>query len=239
MSEKTQNFLARFAQLEKLAAREARQPESWGLMANVRVAKERNAIFRRNARDIELLAKLRNVLVHERDARYGPRYLAEPLPELVTQLENIIQQIEKPARVVQHFQVPVHEFAPDDSMVEVLRFLAVQEFSQTFVRIEGALQILSANTIQRWLGHNATDELIECTVPVSKVLEYQELADEVLFASRETTLVAALETFNGERHPHLAALVITENGRENETPLALLTPSDLGRVTQILEGKSP
>lgn len=239
MSEQTQIFLARFAQLEKLAAKAARQDESRGLMANVRAAKERNAIFRRNASDIELLAKLRNVLVHERDARFGPRYLAEPLPELVAQLNNIIQQIEKPALVVQHFQVEVREFEPGDSMVEVLRFLAAQEYSQTFVRVEGKLKILTANTIQRWLGHNATDELIECTVPVSQVLEYQEQSDELLFAPRATTLVAALDAFNGEKYPHLAALVITEHGRDNEKPLALLTPSDLGRVSQILEGKAP
>ncbi|MCE8012939.1 hypothetical protein [Billgrantia desiderata] len=239
MSEQTEIFLARFAQLEKLAAREARQDESRGLMANVRVAKERNPVIRRNASDIKLLAKLRNVLVHERDARYAPRYLAEPLPELVAQLVNIIQQIEKPARVVQHFMVSVREFEPGDSMVKVLRFLAAQEFSQTFVRIEGRLKILTANTIQRWLGHNATDELIDCTESVSNVLGYQELPDELLFAPRETTLVAALDAFDGVKHPHLAALVITEHGRENEEPLALLTPSDLGRVTQILEGKVP
>lgn len=239
MSEQTENFLARFVQLEKLAARESRQDESRGLMANVRLAKERNAIFRRNASDIELLAKLRNVLVHERDARFGPRYLAEPLPELVAQLDNIIQQIEKPARIAQHFQLPIREFSPGDSMVEVLRFLAAQEFSQTFVRVEGTLRILTANTIQRWLGHNAMDELIECTVPVSQVLAYQELPDELRFASRETTLVAALDAFDGEKHPHLAALVVTEHGRENEKPLALLTPSDLGRVARILEGREP
>ncbi|ATJ83385.1 hypothetical protein ACFPTY_10215 [Halomonas beimenensis] len=239
MSEQTEIFLARFARLEKLAAREARQEESRGVMANVRVAQERNAIFRRNASDIELLAKLRNVLVHERGARFGPRYLAEPLPELVVQLDNIIQQIEKPALVVQHFQVPIREFDPDDSMVEVLHFLASQDFSQTFVRVDGALRILTANTIQRWLGRNATDELIECTVPVSQVMAYQELPGELRFASRQTTLVSALDAFDGEKHPHLAALVITEHGREHEKPLALLTPSDLGRVSQILEGKAP
>ncbi|MDZ7852313.1 MAG: hypothetical protein U5L98_06605 [Halomonas sp.] len=239
MSGQTQIFLAHFAQLEKLAAREARQEESRGLMANARVAKERNPIFRRNASDIELLAKLRNVLVHERDARFGPRYLAEPLPELVAQLDNIIQQIEKPALIVQHFQVPIQEFQPHASTQEVLEFLAQQDFSQTFVRDGKDLRILTANTIQRWLGHNASQELIDCTVPVHEVLEHQELSDELLFAARETTLVAALDAFDGVKHPHLAALVITEHGRENEKPLALLTPSDLGRVTQILEGKVP
>jgi hypothetical protein len=115
MSKQIDVFLTRFAQLEKLAAREARADESRGLMANVRQAKVRSPVIRRNVSDIELLSKLRNVLVHERDARYGTRYLAEPLPELVVQLENIIQQIEKPARVIQHFQAQVDEFGLDDS----------------------------------------------------------------------------------------------------------------------------
>lgn len=237
MSKQTQTFLACFAKLEKLAAKEARKREENGFLANVSLAKERNPIVRRNANDIEMLAKLRNVLVHVRDSRFDPRYLAEPLPELVTLLENIIQQIEKPARVVQHFKAQIDEFAPDDTMVEVLRFLAMKDFSQTFVRIGDALHILTAGTIQRWLGHNATDELIDCTVSVGTVLDHKEELCELIFADRRTTLAEALVTFDSEKNPRLAALVITETGRATETPMALLTPTDLGAVTRILEGR--
>lgn len=234
MSQQTQEFLTLFARLEKLAAKAAGQEARQEFMADIKAAQRKSSIFHRNFDDLRMYAKLRNVLVHE---RHESRYLAEPLPELIEHLAKLIGQIEKPALVVQHFKQQIHEFQPGDSMRDVLEFLAKQDFSQTFIRDEGALKILTANTIQRWLGHHASDELIDCTVSVSEVLEYRELNRELIFAPRHTTLVDALDTYDSEKNPHLVALVITEKGRETETPMALLTPSDLGSVTRILEGK--
>lgn len=229
----TQKFLDLFTRLEALARRAAGHDAGSAFIGNIDKARQKSRIFRANYDDLKMYARLRNVLVHE---RHESRYLAEPIPELVEHLARLISQIENPPRVLEHFRREVDEFTPDDCMVDVLGFLAQQNFSQTFVRIDGELHILTAGTIQRWLGHNATEELVDCTVSLGEVLKYKERLCEVMFFRRDATLIDALDAFDSEKNPRLAAIVITESGHSSQVPLALLTPSDLADVTRILEG---
>lgn len=239
MSDQTQRFLTLFAEAEGLVAHAARSDGSLnreGFSDNLREAERRDGRFRRIRDALRACATLRNVLVHE---RYDFQYLAEPRQELVDRLQNIVENLKNPPKVIQHFKNEVREFSLADRIDIVLTYIATNEYSQVAVRRDGKLDLLSANTIQRWLAHHAEQALVELDVPLSEVLRFREPETvEIRFADRGTTLSAAQEFFYGGQADSLLALIITERGKADEKPMAFVTPWDLGRLAHILEGRS-
>jgi len=236
----TERFLSLFAEAEGLVAaaagRSGSAPGKESFTSNLREADRRDGRFRRVSEVLRVSASLRNVLVHE---RFEAQYLAEPRLELVDQLQRIVDSLKNPPKVTQHFRNEVREFSPDDRIDEVLRYTATKDYSQVVVRSNDALDLLSANTIQRWLAHHADQSLVELDIPVAEVLSYREPDTvEIKFSGRDTTLVAALEHFYGGQADSLLALIITENGKATEQLLAFVTPWDLGKLAHILEGKT-
>lgn len=237
MTDQTQRFLTLFAEAERLTADAAGRSsgDQNGFSDNLRAAEQRDGRFRRIRDALRACASLRNVLVHE---RFESKYLAEPRRELVDQLERIVENLKNPPKVIQHFKNEVREFSPSDRMDSVLAFTAANEYSQVVVRVDGKLDLLSANTIQRWLAHHAKQSLVDLDVPVSEVLSFREPRTiEIRFADRNTTLSAAQEHFYGGQADSLLALIITERGMAEEQVLAFVTPWDLGQLANILGGK--
>lgn len=235
----TERFLTLFAEAEGLVAaaagRSSTDTGKESFASNLREVDRRDGRFRRVSNVLRACASLRNVLVHE---RFESQYLAEPRLELVEQLQRIVDNLKNPPKVTQHFRNEIREFSPEDRIDEVLRYTATKDYSQVVVRCNGTLDLLSANTIQRWLAHHADQLLVELDVPVAQVLSHREPdTEEIKFADRETTLVIALEYFYGGQADSLLALIITEKGKATEKPLAFVTPWDLGKLAHILEGK--
>ncbi len=237
MSELTERFLQLFTDAERLVAAAAQRPDSASqresFMSNLRDAEKRDSRFKADTgTTLRACASLRNVLVHE---RYKARYLAEPRQELVDELQRLIDRLHNPPRVIQHFKCSIREFSEADAIGAVLRYTAEHDFSQVAVRRAGRLELLSANTLQRWLAHHAAAAIIELDVTVADVLQYREPgATEIRFAPRECTLTDAQAAFAGGQSENLLSLVITERGRAEEKPLALVTPWDLGALAGLL-----
>lgn len=231
MSTITQSFLDLFSELETLVANATNQSKPGSVIKNFNSLCDKKPFYRQYKDDMQKLANLRNVLVHERANK--TEYLAQPLPCVIDKLEKLIGLFNKPALVYQYFKPEIKVFQSTDSMTDLLRYLGDKDYSQALVRIGDELNVLSANTIQRWLAKHVSAEIIELNVPIAEVMVHQELQKEIAIASKQTTLIDALEYFH--KNTQLVTLAITENGKNNETVISLLTSYDLPEIYRILE----
>lgn len=150
-----------------------------------------------------------------------------------------MRSLQDSPRVIQHFRRRLREFAPDDPIIEVLAYTSANNFSQVAVRVDGRLDLLSSNTIHRWLADQASVGLVDLGVRIRQVLSHREAeCDELRFAPRGTTIDEALDFFHEGQSRKLVALIITENGRAEEKPLAFLTVWDLAEAARLLDGQT-
>jgi len=231
MSSITQSFLNSFSELETLISKAAKKSKSDSVVKNYNVLCDKKSFFRKYKIDMQQLSGLRNVLVHERINK--TEYLAEPLPSVLFKLEKLIGLFNKPKLVINHFKSEVKEVLSTELMTDLLSYLGDKDYSQALVRTNSDLNVLSANTIQRWLAKHAKDEILELNVPVADVMNYQEGCTEIELESKSLTLIDALDYF--QVNTQLVILVITENGKKNEKVISLLTTYDLPKIYEILE----
>ena len=237
MSAQVVRFLDLFTELEQeVAVIAGRRVRDLSFADKLREAAAKDRRVRENMLFFEACRKLRNVLVHQ---RFNGRFVADPSPALVEELARTLRLLRDPPRVIQHFRREPREFSPDDPITEVLTYTSVNDFSQVVVRAEGRLDLLSSNTIHRWLADQASVGLVDLGVQVRKVLSHRETdCDEMRFASRQTTVDEALNFFHEGQSRKIVALIITENGRAEEKPLAFLTVWDLAEAARLLDGQA-
>lgn len=236
MDDLTKRFLALFAEAEKLVASAAgRSSGRNGFSSNLTVAQQKDIRFRRFSEELRVSADVRNLLSHQ---RFRSDYPVAPSPSLTKALEHAVTTLKNPPKVINHFRPKeLREFSPEDDIAEVLAYTTHHNFSQVLVRRSGKLDLLSSNTIHRWLASCVDVELVDLNIPVSKVLRFKEpKRTEIQFSNRHTDLFDALSLFQGGQAKSLLALVITERGKSEEKPLAFVTPWDLGELSRLLGG---
>lgn len=239
MSDLTKRFLALFAEAEKLVASAAGRgtSERASFASNLTLAQEKDLRFRRFNEELRVSADVRNLLSHQRFRRDYP---IAPSPSLTKALEHAVSTLKNPPKVIHHFRPKeLREFSPEDGIAEVLSYTSLHNFSQVIVRRSGKLDLLSSNTIHRWLASCVDLELVDLNVPISRVLKFKEpKRTEIRFCDRHTDLFDTLTLFQGGQARSLLALVVTERGKPEEKPLALVTPWDLGELSRLLDGTS-
>ena len=237
MSDPTDRFLGLFAEVEKLVAAAAGKGAAGrnGFSSNLALAQQKDLRFRRFQEELRVSADVRNLLAHQ---RFRSRHPVTPSPALTKALEHAVTSLKNPPKVIHHFgRKDLREFSPSDGIAEVLSYTSLHNFSQVLVRRSGKLDLLSSNTIHRWLASCVGLDLVDLAVPVSKVLKFKEpKRTEIRFSHRNTDLFDALSLFQGGQAESLLALVVTERGKPEEKPLAFVTPWDLGELSRILGG---
>ena len=235
MSERTQAFLTAFAGLEKAINSKFDEDGYKAFRTQIRELAKTNSLIRRYKEDIDLYADLRNVLVHN---RFKGNYLAEPLPEITNQLRELASKLISPPRIIDSFSVEIREFSLNDSMKSVYTFLGDKDHSQVFYRNKvGRLGCLSARTLQRWAAHQVEIGLIDLETPIATVLQYSENLAEVSFVPRGAIVTDAQKYFGNLNSPFQVAVIVTENGKPTEKPLALVTAWDLGEIERLINGE--
>jgi CBS domain-containing protein len=165
--------------------------------------------------------------------RLGNRYLAAVDEEVADHLEGIVRALTRGKDVYSVFQRAVTVTEVDAPVGEALTVMSRLSLSQLPVyRNRVFVDLLTADTVARWLGANVHDELADLTVPVREVLRHKEGLEKYAFISRDESLFEVIEAF--DRHTHrgerLSALLITQQGRETETLLGIVTAYDLPRA---------
>jgi len=202
----------------------------------LRKAAQSNPVVRRYEKDLEKLRELRNAIVHD-----GEELLAEPTEKAVELAEHIAKHLQEPPRVEQFFCHPVLSVPPDAPVAEAVRLMYEHDYSQVpVVRNDEVVDLLTTNTVARWLGALAAEEIFSVKeTPVEEVLKYAEEAETWECIARHATLFEVLERFayHEREGRRLAALLVTHSGKPKEKPLGIITPWDLAKIHREIAGR--
>lgn len=228
-------FLAAFNEIEGFLREEldAKKSDSFKWMATQ--AAKRSIITRDQADDLKEYAELRNAISHGEYRDFRP--IAEPLQETVDEIEALRDSLLCPVLALdvagQGDKVVI--FGPGDQIQDALR--AIRETGHTqFPIYDGGkcVGLLTTNAIARWvaaeLGHGET---IPPTT-IDAALELSGRHDQAVFLPRTATTAAAIDAlstpFDTGALPRLA--IITEHGRPDQRPIAVLGATDLPALAQ-------
>lgn len=187
---------------------------------------------------LKAFARLRNAIQHSR--YYDGKPIAEPVLEIVERVEKLSEQIVHPPTAYAQFrgQRPT-VFAHTAAISDVLAAIREFDFSQFPIydesgRYEG---MLTTNCIARWLADRlAVDGLVE-SQPISTVMTFAEIHETGKFLPRTASAAEAIGRLAPRQDGILPpiALIITETGRHEEKPLAIIVAGDLPTLTAALD----
>lgn len=108
---------------------------------------------------------------------------------------------------------------------EIIQIMYKKSYSQIPIKcVDGRYRLLTSNTVTRWVADSMGRGLNFDTC-VGDILKFSEGIEAVVFLGRRANLYQVLAEF--EAHPGLTAVLITEHGRDTETPLGIVTVSDV------------
>lgn len=225
-------FMAAFNEIEshlKVQLRFKREDEFSRVLASMR----RGRFSTRQIDQLQDFSYLRNGIAHGK--YYGSDPIADPTDKAVADIEQLRDQLIKPALVRDVIpQGSVQSVAPEQPLQAALRLVREQDFSQVpvYAQPTNYVGLLTTNAIARWVAANTDDEgtLAEAGT-VAGALECREPAERAKLVGRFTTAVQAFNLLtdnNGGIPP--VALIVTENGATSEIPLTIVTAADLGRL---------
>lgn len=234
--ERIERFEAAYNRIDK-ALEEAAGRDKGGrrrtYAARVRSAANR---MRRIGKHVDFLleiGELRNAIVHNRTG--DGHYIAIPLEETVTRLEEIERSLFAPERVVPKFQCAVRTVDADDSLSDVADAIRTTGFTRFPVYRSGSfLGLLTSDGLVREFAGKVTGGRLEVQlgeVRVADALEVDRRRERTAFVSRETPVDDVEVLFR--ENPRLEAVIITEHGRLTEKPMGLITPSSVLRTAAV------
>jgi CBS domain-containing protein len=182
-------------------------------------------------------ASLRNAISHSRF--YDGHPIAEPVQEVVDEIEHLRDQITSPPKALTVLgSRQVYLTRPSDPISAVLERIARFDYSQVPVYDDiRYVGILTTNAIARWLAHQLElNQGLAEGEPVHRVLEFAEPHERARLARPAITAAEALDQLahGGEGRTPVTALIVTEGGRPTDTPLRMITSSDLSALSAAL-----
>ena len=129
---------------------------------------------------------------------------------------------------------------PASEVSKALRVIRLQGFAQIPIYEDHKfIQLLTTNTISRWVAKDLADNNVLDARTIGDVLEMVKKIDDAVFLSRDITAQEAVDALiNPDKNGRLPyAAIVTETGKRNEQPLRIITSSDLAVLIEALNGR--
>ena len=185
----------------------------------------RNLAVKKYKNDLQIFADLRNVMVHKKLVPNS--YIAQPTDKVVKHIEQIEEEIKSPEKVYPLFKRNVVQFNHDDLFTEVLKTINEKKFTHfPIYRNKELIGLLTEKGITVWLANHLKEETINLKKTfVEEIVLEDKNRNNYLFIKKEMSVEVAADLLKNDRR--LDALLITDNGKKTETPIGIITPSDL------------
>jgi predicted transcriptional regulator len=194
----------------------------------LKTAAAKDMVFRRYQDELFVLGDLRNVLVH--NDRFDGRTIAEPLPHIVDEFEEIWKLVQNPDRV-SVFEREVMYCFWEDKLEKALQIMKKHKILQIPIIEKGVIkEVLTGNHIASWLAGQESVVLSE--VKISEVLLKAEYRNNFTVIPRSMSVYEAAEisknSFKLEpKNRYYDALIITKNGKPNEKMTGIVVMKDI------------
>lgn len=231
-------FLDAFHTIEQTLR--ARSPRSFGKNQEgfSDLVRESKDLVDGQKQKLHQFSRLRNAIVHNPYSD-GAVPIANPRDDVVQWIEKQAIYIEQPPLVKDVLKLQPPKVLADDDDVSLFLALAGEptNFSQAPVRNHGGkLLLITTNAVARWVAETyvpgvgvALDEAC-----VGNFAKFAEEGDRLILKQRDLRAVEAARIFGGSLGNPPAAIVLTENGKDSETPLGMCVQSDVAALRQSL-----
>lgn len=225
-----QKFIDLYNELDQLFATALNQLDYIPFREKIRELETKHSIVRRYSQDLVLFGNLRNAIAHKTK---GGIPIAEPVNDAVFQFSRIIEEFKNPLRVIPAFQFEIFSVAPDTPLIDLLQEMKTQNFSQApILGADGkVIEVISTNTISRWLFAEYENQLIDLTAAkISDLMPHIETKENYGLISRNTTVYEAAEIYlkrSKEKKSQLDCLIITQNGKPTEKLIGIVCIEDI------------
>ena len=195
-----------------------------------------NFIVRKYEDDLVDFGRLRNAIIHNSNEQF---VIAEPHDDVVEKIEHIAQLLTTPPKAINAIiDRDVLCVQNDVSLKDVIKLIATSEFSNIPVFKNGGLiGVANGQRILDVLGRQIVknkniDDFIS-NITIEDVLLEPVPYKNYDVVSKEATIEEILNLFNKNRK--LLTVLITKSGTLNETPIGIITTSDVIYLNEILD----
>ncbi|SFH92714.1 CBS domain-containing protein [Pisciglobus halotolerans] len=185
----------------------------------------RNSGVKQYKSELQAFADLRNVMVHKKV--FPGQYIADPTDTVVEEIEKIEREIKNPNKVFPIFKREVVCFQTTDYFSKLLKIIQTHKFTHFPIYENSQLVgVLTENGIASWLANYADEGQVQFDqIKVGEILKEDEKSSNYLVIRKEMSVDVAAELLRNNQE--VKALLITEEGKKEETLLGIVTPSDL------------
>jgi len=227
-----QKFLDHYNELDQALAKTLGQSDYESFSQRIRQLILRNPVVRRYKDDLHQLGNLRNAIAHQ--SRDG-RAIAEPFDETVSLLQRILEEFKNPKRVIPEFQFEVFSVRSETRLINLLTEMKEKDFSQAPILddLGNIIEMISTNTISRWLFGEYKNQLINLTeAKISDLIPYIETKENYSLISRNTSIFGTTEIYfkkSKEKESKLDCMIITHSGKPSEKLMGIVCIEDIAK----------
>ena len=186
--------------------------------------------------DLTKYAKLRNVIVHEKtEVGY---YIAEPNNEIVLHIEKISAIFNKPNYALMIATKNVISFDTEDSILLVVQSIKEYGYSQYPVyKDKSFIGLLTNGHIFRWIAEHVQNGMLDLTEIKVKDIITNVVEHPINFVPKHMDIFEVEEIFEiaHQKKTDIEAVIITENGYQDEAPLGIITAWDLIEIDYAID----
>lgn len=184
-------------------------------------AAEKERWLRRFEKQLDVLRIARNNVEHE---VLDGLPVTEPTDWAASRIRALRSSILYPSSI-EEFTHGVECGDAFTSVSDVIRLMYEKSYSQIPIKCDdGRYRLLTTNTVTRWVAASVVKPL-DLDTCVGDVLPFSEEGLTAVFVGRRANIFQVLQEF--ESNPGLTAVLITDSGRDTETPLGIVTVWDL------------
>jgi predicted transcriptional regulator len=202
----------------------------------LRVGAKNHPIIETYIRDLEQYAKLRNAMVHgKNEIEY---YIAEPNIKVVEHIEKIAAILGRPNFALSIATKEVVYYDSSESILSVIDGIKEYGYSQYPIYTDHACDgLLSTGTIIKWMATNGVRSFSSLADVKTSEIMRGVIPAPLMFVPKNMNIFEVEDLFETahKNKRDLGAVIITENGKLNETPLGLITAWDLIEIDYTTE----
>lgn len=197
---------------------------------------KKDQFVKNNLEVLESISNLRNVLIHEE----GSIIMAVPSEESIGILEKIVTRLNQPILLLDLFSSQVVTLEENSPISDALALMNNKGITHIPVYSNGTYKaVLTGSVIARWLGSvsqgNQRIAFDSQFVKIQHLLKHHETTDQATLLPRNMTVDQFINQY-GSKASNTTTFLITQNGKINEKPLAIITTSDYPRIWGAFEG---
>lgn len=228
MSDNAETFLGTFNEVEKFLKNNYNGSKHASFRILLLKATRFHPIIRKHKNDLITYGDLRNAIMHnfEKDGEA----IAVPRDKVVKHFVEIWDEIKNPEKVDIFFK-NVYTCNVNDSLDKALGLVHEHKISQIpIIENDLIIDILNSLQIVEWMA--GSDEIIPSKTLISEVLNNSKNRQNFALIPKNYTIFQAAEMYKEsyKRYPvnrYFDALIITENGKENQSLLGIIVLKDI------------